>query len=292
MTTKIVVGIPSLNRARVLQRTVRHFFTSKIVHSFIIVAQGTNEKEYEEYTKLINKMRDNGFEVNYILVNKKLGSTGARNKVLQLLDSNFNKNDVLVMYEDDSIYPGDHSLLPTLLWLKHPLIGLVGGRVVNLRRRRVDPDFYLNIRYISDALTQLTGFIILDTKHGPREAEYTPHIFAIKRKIISDGVRYDENYGGIGYREESDFQRQVRELGYKIIFEPRFYTYHLALEIGGDRDLDLKDRIYWKWKNHTYFMSKWRYPLHKKVLSYAILTAYALLNGPPAVKGIVRAVRG
>jgi GT2 family glycosyltransferase len=292
MTTKIVVGIPSLNRARVLQRTVRHFFTSKIVHSFIIVAQGTNEKEYEEYTKLINKMRDNGFEVSYILVNKKLGSTGARNKVLQLLDSNFNKNDVLVMYEDDSIYPGDHSLLPTLLWLKHPLIGLVGGRVVNLRRRRVDPDFYLNIRYISDALTKLTGFIILDTKHGPREAEYTPHIFAIKRKIISDGVRYDENYGGIGYREESDFQRQVRELGYKIIFEPRFYTYHLALEIGGDRDLDLKDRIYWKWKNHTYFMSKWKFPLHKKVLSYAILTAYALLNGPPAVKGIVRAVRG
>ena len=292
MTTKIVVGIPSFNRAMILQRTVRHFFTSKIVHSFIIVAQGTNEKEYEEYTKLINKMRDNGFEVTYILVNKKLGSTGARNKVLQLLDSNFNKNDVLVMYEDDSIYPGDHSLLPTLLWLKHPLIGLVGGRVVNLRRRRVDPDFYLNIRYISDALTQLTGFIILDTKHGPREAEYTPHIFAIKRKIISDGVRYDENYGGIGYREESDFQRQIRELGYKIIFEPRFYTYHLALEIGGDRDLDLKDRIYWKWKNHTYFMSKWRYPLYKKVLSYAILTTYAVLNGPPAVKGIVRAVRG
>jgi GT2 family glycosyltransferase len=292
MTTKIVVGIPSFNRARVLQRTVRHFFTSKIVHSFIIVAQGTNEKEYEEYTKLINKMRDNGFEVIYILVNKRLGSTGARNKVLELLDSNFNKNDVLVMYEDDAIYPGDHSLLPTLLWLKHPLIGLVGGRVVNLQRRRVDPDFYLNIRYISDALTQVTGFIILDTKHGPREAEYTPHIFAIKRKIISDGVRYDENYGGIGYREESDFQRQVRELGYKIIFEPRFYTYHLALEIGGDRDLGLKDRIYWKWKNHTYFMYKWHYPLYKKVLSYAILTAYAVLNGPPAVKGIVRAVRG
>jgi GT2 family glycosyltransferase len=292
MITRIFIGIPSYNRAKALKHTIRSFINSKVVHGFIIVAQGTDEKEYEEYAKLINEIMDAGFEVFYMLANRKLGSVGARNKVLELAGNNLNKNDVLVMYEDDFVYPGDHSLVPALLWLKSPLIGLVGGRVINLQKRRVDPDFYLNLPYIADALTRLTGFIVLNVKHGPREAEYTPHLFAIEaKKITSMGIRYDENYAGTGYREESDFQKQIRELGYKIIFEPRFYAYHLAVESGGDRSLGLEDRMYWKWMNHIYFMTKWHYPLYKKIFSYTILTSYALLNGISAIKGILKATR-
>jgi GT2 family glycosyltransferase len=292
MVAKVFVGIPSYNRGIVLRYTIKYFFNSRVVHGFIVIAQGTNNREYEEYAKLINEIIDAGFEVFYVLTNRKLGSVGARNKVLELAGNNLNKNDVLVMYDDDFVYPGDHSLVPALLWLRHPLIGLVGGRVINLQKRRIDPDFYLNLPYIADALTRLTGFIVLDVKHGPREAEYTPHLFAIEaKKIISTGIRYDENYGGTGYREESDFQRQVRELGYKIIFEPRFYAYHLAVESGGDRGLSLEDRMYWKWRNHTYFMNKWRYPIHKRILSYAILMGYALLNGYSSIRGIIKATR-
>jgi len=55
-----------------------------------------------------------------------------------------------------------------------------------------------------------------------------------------------------------------------------------------NRYSDLEDRMYWKWRNHTYFMNKWRCPLHKKILSYMMLTLYALLNGIPAVRGIVK----
>jgi hypothetical protein len=77
----------------------------------------------------------------------------------------------------------------------------------------------------------------------------------------------------------------------KIVFEPRFYAYHLAVEEGGNRYSDLEDRMYWKRRNHAHFMDKWCYSIRKKVLSYAILTAYALLNGPSAVKGIVKVAR-
>jgi GT2 family glycosyltransferase len=290
MITKIFIGIPSYNRAKILQHAIRPFFDSKIVHGFIIVAQGTNDREYEEYSKLINKLKDTNFEVIYVLTNRRMGSACARNKILELA-SNLDKNDILIMYDDDFIYPGDRSLMPVLLWLKHSLVGLVGGRVINLRKRKVDPDVYLNIPYVADVLTQLTGFIVLNAKHGPREAMFTSHPFAMRMEIIVEGIRYDENYGGTGYREESDFQMQVRKLGYKIIFEPRFYAYHLALESGGNRYSDLEDRMYWKWRNHTYFMFKWRYPLYKKILSYMILSFYALLNGPSAIKGVLKAVK-
>jgi len=285
------IGIPSYNRAKILKISLRSFVNSKLVRGFIIVADAISSSEAEEYNRSIKYVKDLGFEVIYDVKIGRRGSTRARNMVLEYARQNLKKDDVLISYEDDYIYPGDHSLIPALHWLKKPSIGVVGGRRINIRKRRIDPDFYLNIFYLADYLTKLTGFIFIDVDHGPRYVDYTTHLMAMKVKILNQEINYDENYGGIGYREESDLQMQIRKLGYKIIFEPRFYTYHLAIESGGDRYSDLENRIFWKWINHTYFMNKWRYPFHKKVLSYMILTTYALINGPSAIKGVLKANR-
>jgi len=285
------IGIPSYNRAKILKISLRSFVNSKLVRGFIIVADTTSSDEAEEYNRSIKYVKDLGFEVIYDVKIGRRGSTKARNMVLEYARQNLKKDDVLISYEDDYIYPGDHSLISALHWLKKPSIGVVGGRRINIRKRRIDPDFYLNIFYLADYLTKLTGFIFIDVDHGPRYVDYTTHLMAMKVRILNQEINYDENYGGIGYREESDLQMQIRKLGYKIIFEPRFYTYHLAIESGGDRYSDLENRIFWKWINHTYFMNKWRYPFHKKVLSYMILTTYALINGPSAIKGVLKANR-
>jgi len=103
-------------------------------------------------------------------------------------------------------------------------------------------------------------------------------------------IRFDERFK-CAEDMESDLQKQVRTLKYRIVFEPNFYAHHLGVESGGNRYSDLEDRMYWKWKNHTYFMNKWGYPLHKKVFSCMVLTVYAVLNGLPAIRGIIKAVR-
>jgi glycosyltransferase involved in cell wall biosynthesis len=289
---KVFVGLPSYNRADVLRLCLSSFSGSKLVKGFIVVADSASEGEAQHYAEVVNEVKGLGFEVLHDIRVGRRGSARARNRVLEMAKERLSDDDVLVLYDDDYLYPGDHALTRALCLLRDVSIGFVGGRVVNLRRRRVDPDFALNVPRLADALTRLTGFIVLDTKHGPREVDFTTPPMATKVKVLKRGIKYDESYEGTGYREESDLQKQVRDLGLKIVFEPRFYAYHLAVEKGGNRYSDLEDRMYWKWRNHTYFMSKWRYPLYKKVLSYAILTAYAVLNGPPAVKGIVRAVRG
>jgi GT2 family glycosyltransferase len=286
----VFVGVPSYNRARVLGLCLRSFLGSKLVRGFIVVADAVTASEAELYVKAIKEVEDAGFEVIRDVRVGRRGSVKARNQVLDIARENL-ADDVLVLYDDDYIYPGDKTLVNALQWLRNDSVGIVGGRVVNLRRRKVDPDFALNVPHLADMLTRVTGFIILNTKHGPREVEYTTPLVMMNTKVLSKGIRYDEGYGGTGYREESDLQRQVRELGYKIIFEPKFYTYHLAVEQGGNRYSDLEDRMYWKWRNHTYFMNKWQYPITKKILSYTILTTYALLNGPTAIRGIVKAVR-
>ena len=292
MVVKVFIGVPSYNRARILKLCLHSFSTSKLVKGFIIVADALSESEARYYVELIEKLADLGIETLYDVKVDRRGSTRARNRVLEIAKENLCNKDVLVLYDDDYLYPGDHALMWALKLLQNPSIGIVGGRVINLRRRKIDPDFALNIPHLADILMRLTGFIVLDVKHGPREVEYTTPLMAMRVEVLHEGVRYDENYRGIGYREESDFQRQVRELGLRIVFEPRFYTYHLAVDFGGNRYSDLEDRIYWKWKNHTYFMSKWRYPLYKKILSYVILSFYAVLNGPAALKGIVKATGG
>ena len=291
MTTKIFVGTPSYNRGKIFRYCIRSFTKSKLIKGFILVIDASSDIEKGLYVQALKGLVDRGFEVIYDINVGRRGSTRARNLVLDMAERNLGSRDILLLYDDDYIYAGDKSVIPALYWLKNGEVGIVGGRVINLRKRKVDPDFALNIPYLADALTRLTGFILLNTKHGPRYVDYTTPLMALRVEILSKGIRYDESYGGTGYREESDLQRQVRKLGYRIIFEPRFYTYHLAIESGGNRYSDLEDRIYWKWRNHTYFMNKWRYPLHKKVLSYMILTLYALLNGVPAIRGIVKVTR-
>jgi len=273
----VFIGIPSYNRAKILKISLHTFVDSKLVRGFIIVADAISSSEAEEYNRSIEYVKDLGFEVIYDVKIGRRGSTKARNMILEYARYNLKKDDVLVLYDDDYIYPGDHSLIPAIYWLKDSSIGVVGGRVINIRRRRIDPDFALNIYNLADNLTKITGFIFLSNTHGPRYVDYTTPLMALKAEILDKEVRYDENYGGIGYREESDLQMQIRKLGYKIIFEPRFYTYHLAIENGGNRYSDLENRIFWKWINHTYFMNKWRYPFHKKVLSYMILTSMPYL---------------
>ena len=287
----VFVGIPSYNRARILGLCLRSFLGSKLVKGFIVVADAITASEAELYVKAIKEVEDAGFEVIHDMRIGRRGSVRARNKVFEIARENLAPDDVIIQYEDDYLYPGDKSLEVALQWLRNESVGIVGGGRINLRKRRIDPDFALNVPYLADLLTRATGFIVLNMKHGPREVEYTTHLMAMEVRIVDLGIKYDEGYGGTGYREESDLQRQVRELGYKIVFEPRFYVYHLAVEEGGDRYSDLEDRMYWKWRNHTYFMNKWQYPITKRILSYTILTTYALLNGPTAIRGIVKVVR-
>ena len=110
--------------------------------------------------------------------------------------------------------------------------------------------------------------------------------------IIKQGVRYDPNYRGTGYREESDLQLQVRKLGYKIIYDPRLYVYHLCFEEGGNRfTKDTIGRFYWKARNNAYFVSKNILGLKNLLLSSFILNAYAAIHGLSTLRASYRGLR-
>ena len=228
---KFVIGIPSFNRPKSLELLLTRLACSKGVDSVIIVADATDPLLLDRYKGVVKKVANYLNDVIHDIRLGRRGSVNARNRVLELAAQHFTDNYVLITYEDDYICPLEDWLSPVSRWLVNGSVGVVGGRVINLSRRRVDPDFHLNfLPYMADVLTKATGFIFLDTKHGPRYVEYVTHLMAIKMSLVMKGLRYDPEYKGTGYREESDLQEQVRRSCYKIVSEPRFYIYHLNLD--------------------------------------------------------------
>ena len=290
---KFIIGIPSFDRPRLLKLVMARLIHLKEINSVIIVADATEPAYLDKYKEIVKNVRDNLNDVIYDIKLGRRGSVNARNRVLELADQHFTDNYVLITYEDDYICPLEDWLSSIRRWLNNEAVGMVGGRVINLRRRRIDPDFNLNfLPYVADVLTKATGFIFLDTKHGPRHVEHTTPLMAIKMSLVKKGLRYDSEYRGTGYREESDLQEQVRKLGYKIVFEPSFYVYHLNLEEGGNRAIhDVAARFYWKARNHAYFMLKHQKPIHKLISSSSIIMAYALLHGSKAYASATRGLR-
>lgn len=289
----IFVGIASYTRPQAFRLCLYSLIHALVVKGVITVIDVRDMREMSQYMKAISKTREYGLEVVVDLSNKRRGFINARNRVLDLAEQLLNDNDILVLYDDDYICPGVHAILPALIWFNDSNnVGLVGGRIVDLRRRSMDPDFYLNILPgLADGLSRSTGFIFLDTKHGPRYTQFTPPLRALRVKILKYGVRFNQKFKGTGYRSEDDFNLQVVELGYKIVFNPRFWALHLGLEYGGCRTENLLKRFYWKAHNHVYFVKKHRLGIIKLITGMLIIAMYSTIHGTLAMKSVFNGLR-
>jgi GT2 family glycosyltransferase len=284
----ICVLIPSYDRPNIIAVTLPRWLEARDVSSVIVIAQASNEEGLSRYERVLSRYGD---KVVYILVRGRLGSVNARNKLLELAVRN--NCEYGLMVDDDLLLPdGNFTKIMRMYIDQHSDVGAVGGRVIPLRRRAIDPDFFLNTPIpIADALTRLTGYIFLDVRNGPRYAEYLPHFFMMHGELLSR-IRYSKAFETpTAFREESDVYMQIKKLGYKLLLIPQVFVYHLALEEGGDRPrMTMKERIYWKSRNHTKFIIKWvKSPITKTwylLNTITILTLYRPQHIGTILKGL------
>ncbi len=285
----ICVLMPSYDRPSIIDVTLPRWLEARDVSRVIVVAEASSEEGLRWYEDVLSRYNE---RVIYVLGRGRLGSVSARNKLLELAVKN--NCGYGLMVDDDYLLPDRTFTRLMKAYLDHhPDVGAVGGRVIPLRRRAVDPDFFLNTPIpIADTLTRLTGYIFLDVRNGPRYAEYLPHFFMIRGELLSR-VRYSKAFETpTAFREESDVHMQIKKLGYRLLLIPQVYVYHLVLEEGGDRPrMTMKERIYWKSRNHTKFVTKW-------VKSPIIKTWYLLnmvltltLYRPQHISAILRGIR-
>jgi len=264
----LAILIPSYNRPEVLRATIRSWIRTG--NDIIVTVECNNEKCAKEYKELLGSYGNVIYEVKLA----RLGSVKARNRLMQkALERGY---EYMLMCDDDYFLPEPSMLrLIKAHFERDKTVGAAGGKVISIRRRRKDPDFFLNLP-IADALSETLGYVFLDVKHGPRHAKYLSPFYALRSEVAKK-VMYDPLFETpTGFREESDVHRQVRVLGYKLIFDPRVYVYHLAVEYGGNRPkISEAERMYWKARNQAIFIRKWSRSLVKSI--WCLLSSTFLL---------------
>jgi Predicted glycosyltransferases len=281
---KLAVLIASYNRSELIKKTLKSWLGREEVDTLIIKASSSKREEYEGYREALEEVK--GKSVVYEISDKRIRSATAKNRALEMALQNDCR--FMIYADDDHYIPKESDVKGSLKILVNGSIGAVGGKVISLGNRAVDPDFFLNLP-IADSLSKALGYIFLDVKHGPRLAEFVPAFFMIKGEAVRD-VRYDDFYGNTnGFREESDFQQGIKKAGYKLVFNPYFYVYHIPVEEGGNRGVSLSRRIFDKSRANTYFSFKW-YSKPKALwyvlVSSIILILYSPNNALEVMKGV------
>jgi len=271
--------IPTMNRCRILKKNI------EILESYgideIIVIDGASVDDTHLVMKHLKKRYDN---IIYIRTEKRKGAPTARN-----IGINNSNGGIILMLDDDRILE-DRSSIDAIQedFKLNEHIGIIGAAIDEVKIPRIDPPFKLKRQY-ARPLTRLTGFVFSEypTEHLSF-SDYVSSTMAIRREVFSD-LRYDKGYKGTFYREETDFQLMARKLGWLIIFDPRFKVKHYGTDYGGARGKKFRGRIYWKSKNHTYFLLK--HFKGTKLFWYLlntifILSLYTPLFVPTIIKGI------
>lgn len=253
---KIVVAIPSYNRPATLRTILRRLLNFEIVNKIVVVADASSQETLRSYKEVLSE------HCEKIVAELNLGyrgSTKTRNALLEMVTKNVDEAKYILLLDDDFLLSSSEVLQRMIGDLEMlDDVGIAGGRIVNIEKSKIDPEFSLNVpKKVADCLTKLSGWLFCTNKHEISYGKGTTPFMLVRRNVL-DKIRYDENYQGTGYREESDLHRQAFRLGFRILSDDRAYVYHLPTEEGGNRDLrGIHQRIYWKARNHTYFLLKW-----------------------------------
>jgi glycosyltransferase involved in cell wall biosynthesis len=245
----VSVVIPTYNRPVALARCLKPLLQAPI-DEIIVVDDSTTE--IKDTNKSFIESANNGFHprVKHITHKGRTSEPIARNKGIRATEG-----DIVLLLDDDMVLTSNYVFKTLKIAFElHPEVGIICGRIVEVGQRTVDPPFYLNI-WLADFLSKITGFVFLNVGSSIRFAEYGTHVMMVKREAFN-GVHYDERFVGTHYREETDFQQQCKRRGWKILFLPTLCVVHHGASHGGSRGQDLKERMYWKARNHLIYLKK------------------------------------
>jgi len=292
MIGSVSILIPTYDRPEILDITLPSWLKAKHVDKVFLVAEGSSLHILNKYKSVLKKYREYG-KLFYSLTSKRGGSVGARNALLDMAAKHGCTH--VVMADDDHFLVDENCIEIMVKDLKSDnMIGAVGGKVVSAKQRKDDPDFFLNLPInLADSLTKLTSYIFLDTKHGPRYSEALPPFFMVRGELLDKIIRYDEIFNTpTGFREESDFQLQIKQAGYTLLYEPRAYVVHLAPSGGGNRPrINVQKRMYWKSRNHMVFILKWNASKIRRVWDLTLSALILILYRPWYIISIFVGIR-
>ncbi|RJS78263.1 glycosyltransferase family 2 protein [Candidatus Bathyarchaeota archaeon] len=238
---KVSIIIATYNRFADLKDCLSSIFNLKDkVHEVIVVDSNSSDK-----TPMLKEY----FPIKYISIIER-NRQRARNIGLSVACG-----DIVAFLDDDVIVHNS--------WLRRLLepylnesVGGVGGRVIPYGQNR---RFYVKISTGVVGKVSKSGLVIgnfdLPLRNPIEVDSFIGCNMSFRRDLLLKVGGFDENFGGTGYRDDTDLCLRVKSLGYKLIFHPGAIVWHKFKGKNAGNNW-----FYWYARNHVYFYLKNLFP--------------------------------
>jgi hypothetical protein len=255
---KVTVGIITHNRSSVISKCLGGLKKQTKKPDKIVIVDTSDNNETS------NIVKKSGMKIKYIHLAKRVRQPAARNIVLKHTNT-----EVLAFLDDDAV-PKDE-------WLENIAKGYgFGNDIVAVAGPAVNCDTDLRplVRYRRTDNIQNTTNSVGDIRYYPawipsRPVECSSMIGAnmsFLTKKLKDVGGFTEFYTeGYGFREENFPQLKLLRKGYRFIYMPDAFVWHIKVRTGGAEKY--KDHFYLCGKNHRHFADAF-FPKWKTRLSW------------------------
>lgn len=250
----ISIIIPTYNRASLLSTTLPSYLEQKKVSEIIIVDDLSTDNTSDVISQYIECNKNKHIQIRYIKHPCHKGAASAR--LTGIIEA---KNQYIVFGEDDVIFDRNYiSILHDDMEKTHA--DIIAGRIIYLKDNE---SYESGIKRYNELKLPIIDYRTLEGHFGvnvpkPVEVPFVHACFLAKKEVYSN-IKYDTNFAGNGYREETDPQISALEVGKKIVYTPNTYCYHLPRSVagtGGQWTMNALWYSYWVIKNNIYFLKK------------------------------------
>lgn len=291
--SRVSVIIPTYNRLESLAEVFPSYLDQACVEEVLVVNDGGTDPFPDLVPKAGTEAAVQGLRFTWLRHSKRRGAAAARNTGLEAATGD------LVLFSDDDILLDRSFLEKALRKLSESGADIIGGRVIPLDSlppllpghegassgRKGSPVDWLALR---GDWTVMTG--------SDMEVPFVSTVSLWRRWPFDRGVRFDQGFGGNGYREETSAQVSASRLGARIIYSPDLVAWHIGRRPGGQWR---KGKLWWYfwtlWNNWGFLRREYpfirsRYGLrHPAVISFAALALRELqVFLPRALKNMLR----
>lgn len=220
----ISIIIPTYNRPETLKRVLPSYFLQKQVKELIVIDDAST-RDYKAAVAFA-KEEASKYQVDFIYYknSKKLGAAGSRNIGISKASG-----ELILWGEDDAFLSSDYTevLIPKIKNKEIVFGNIYYGIVPEMPESKKREIITQNENRLKDVF----DYRLFEGYYGKKNTSDIEvpfgHALIMLPASAYENCRYFEEYGGNGYREESDAQVQLKIKGYKIIFTSETCCYHL-----------------------------------------------------------------
>ena len=258
MPVTVSLLVPTYNRAEVIAHIWKSWLAQPEVVQLVLVDDGSTQDYRPLLTVLAAACAERGVTLTYLRNDERQGSPAAKNRGIEHCTGEY------VLTTDDDIELNADMTHQLLEFTRQHPNAVAGARVVY--RRNDEDNAAALARSNGDArayfrLPHLTLTPWVDTG-APLRTPFVTAVALWPRRYFKQGLRYFTEYGGNGYREETDPQLTVQHCyGAEVWYVPQACCYHLPPRLAyasasGQRRGGRLWFEYWVLRNNVTFLGR------------------------------------